>query len=357
MPENSAGHPTPPSARFWIPQARDWRGDFAAFRNAHPDWPIAASPDPLYALTEAPLRRLKRGTRREPPLIDRRSLAAEHDFAALCGHHHAVGTWDGHIVQFPLLRPTNGPATGLPVSPWGGKTAQTLRAEGLSAEVDGLHLRLRGVVGWLLTEPEFLSGICGLREQWRLLPDLQRPAFPLGRRVIVRETGADLDAFGDALLAFLDRWSLTRLVTWDLPEPQAPRLPELLPADSPLRPVRGVHITLPLHYALARDDDLLRRIIAEQLHAVRELGVDESLAGLPHHQAYARMFDVLHLERTLGSRFPGRPTPRGLVSVVEQAAADQLGISPEQVRRHRKAVALCRKGQRQRVRWLRPSSL
>jgi hypothetical protein len=239
-----------------------------------------------------------------------------------------------------------------------------------SAQIGAVHLglgrtskansRIKGYAGWLATEPLFLEQqIRSLEARWNALPEGQRPAFPLLRAVRTRVTpdGAvpapdALRAFSDDLAAFLDRWGLTQLATWDLPMAQGPILPVLLDADAPAVPRHGLHLFLPLHYPLTGDDDLLGEILRLQQSSVEGLGLDTSLAGLPHHEAYSQILELVHLERAITSRFDGRK-PRGFISHLEEAIAESLGVSIAHVQRMRKAVARCRRGERSQVRWLR----
>jgi hypothetical protein len=110
---------------------------------------------------------------------------------------------------------------------------------------------------------------------------------------------------------------------------------------------------LPLHYPLQGDDNLLHQILDFQRQAARQLGLDESLAGLPHFQAYAGLFDVLHLERVIRSRFTGS-RPAGFVMALEQAIASALDCSLDSVQKSRKGISACLRGRRDRVAWLRP---
>jgi hypothetical protein len=160
--------------------------------------------------------------------------------------------------------------------------------------------------------------------------------------------------FARRVVSFLDRWGLMELATWDLPKPQGPLLPNLLPPGAAALPAHGVHVVLPLHYPLLSDDDLQRQILDFQRLAARDLGLNESLAGLPHHKGYASLFDVLHLERAIRTRLrPGRLAP-GLVTRLEGAVAAALHVSLAQVQKCRKAISACLRGQRSRVAWLRP---
>jgi hypothetical protein len=237
---------------------------------------------------------------------------------------------------------------------------QRLEAQQLIAGSQQRSQRLKGYAGWLLTEPAFVQETQGLAGRWQALPADERPLFPLGRSLQLPGWGPTLGpspavaAFGQEVRGFLDRWGLTELATWDLPAPQGPLLPNPLPPGSQAVPTHGVHLILPLHYPLQGDDDLLRQIFNFQRQAVRDLGLNESLAGLPHHKGYASLFDVLHLERAIRARLlPGR-TVRGFATCLEKAIAAGLRTSLAQVQKCRKAISACLRGRRSRVSWLRP---
>ncbi|MFV1964007.1 MAG: hypothetical protein ACC628_01190 [Pirellulaceae bacterium] len=214
-------------------------------------------------------------------------------------------------------------------------------------------------MGWLVTDPEFGERKDELAERWTTLDGTERP-FPIERAVKVdkslKETkiARGIADFQPDLEAFLDRWGLTRMVTWDIPEPQGPMLPVPLSADAQAMPEHGLHIVLPIHYPLTGTDDLLRQIRQQQIELAKEANLDPSVAGLPHFEAYARIFDVDLFEKTIRSRYdkPGRN--RGLVTVMEHAIAETLGISVNQVQKLRKAISACRRGKRSAVKWLKP---
>jgi hypothetical protein len=220
-------------------------------------------------------------------------------------------------------------------------------------------VRLKGYVGWLLTEPAFLNELGQLPHRWQALASEQRPLFPLGRTgrflppASAGNLSSDVQLFQQDLRVFLDRWGLTQLSSWGLPDPQGPLLPNPLPPGSPALPAHGIHLVLPLHYPLQGDDNLMQQIFNFQRQEARELGLDESLAGLPHFQAYAALFDVLHLERVIRSRL-SESRPPGFVMALEQAIASALHCSLASVQKSRKGISACLRGQRARVAWLRP---
>ena len=221
------------------------------------------------------------------------------------------------------------------------------------------HDRLKGVAGWLLTEPMYLSEINALKVQWLSLPSTERPAFPLTRpirmavpHVELVEAGSDAASFAARLATFLDKWGVTRLATWDLPDPQGPIVPDLMPPNAQARPSHGIHLFVPLHYPLQGDDELVRKVQELQRQVARQLDVDDSMAGLPHYRAYAAMFDIIHLERTIRSRFPDDRRRAGLVEAIEFSAASVLNYSVDNIKKRRKAIAQCRRGGRSQIKWL-----
>ena len=122
-------------------------------------------------------------------------------------------------------------------------------------------------------------------------------------------------------------------------------VPSPLPAGSLAEPSHGVRIFLPLHYPLRGDDNLLRAIASAQSAVARENGLPAGVGPVKHHQQYAQMFRLAHLELVLRGRFVGK-RPNGFVTALTGTAAAELGVSDEAVRRLRKWVVACRAGRR-----------
>jgi hypothetical protein len=218
-------------------------------------------------------------------------------------------------------------------------------------------VRLKGYIGWLLTEPAFLDDCRALASRRDALPPADRPGFPLRRglfhpslpvdfRATASEAGA---AFATAFFEFCDRWGLAGMASWDLPEPQGPLFPNPLPPGAPALPRQAVHLVIPVHYPLTGDDDLLTRILQEQQCLADLAGLPRSAAGLPHHKAYATILEVVHWERVITGRLGPRPRPRGFVGLLRHAIAATLGIQVDQVEKWRKAISACRRGRRDSV--------
>ena len=251
------------------------------------------------------------------------------------------------------IAPSEAKQAGLNWSP-----EQINTAEMFGGKTDSISGRLKGYMGWLVTDPEFLKARDELAAQWRAPPETSRP-YPIVRSLAVPkgppESGLapePVAAFQQVLNAFLDRWGLTRMLTWDLPEPQGPMLPSPIPTDAPAMPKHGLHFVLPTHYPLTGTDDLLHQFQEQQASLAKEQGLDTTMAGLPHFEAYGQMLEVDLLERTILSRYGKPKRPRGLVTVMERSIAEALGLSAHQVQKLRKAIAACRKGKRSTVKWL-----
>lgn len=334
---------------------------------AHSDWVMARHrAGTVYCLPDPAIAALTIDNRLTKPPLDAGQAAAERAFTALCDDFHAVGVHHGLFVTGTQLneRPAGLDQDLLAYAKqhWGWTDANVRAIEAAFPKAATASDRVKGYVGWLLTEPAFLAEAAGVRDAWEQLPAAQRPAFPLHRPLpapraraagIKRRQVPAVQDFGTRLVAFLDKWALTQMATWDLPVAQGPMVPNLLPPTSPAFPRHGIHITLPVYYPLTGDDDLLTEVLRLQQQAAREVGIGSSAAGLPHHQAYAQLVDVLHLERAIRSRFPGLKPPRGLASRVVAAAVACLGLSEDHVTRYRKAITRCLRGERDRVPFLR----
>jgi hypothetical protein len=210
---------------------------------------------------------------------------------------------------------------------------------------NGQRARLRGYLGWLLTDPAFLGAARALERMWNDLPEDRRPPMPLSRALRVPlgpDAGGlpdDLPRFLDDFRAACDRWSLTGFASWDFPTLQGPHLPCVLPPGSHAMPRHGLHLFLPLYYPLTHDDDLLRQIRKQQVLLAQDAGLPAGVAGLRQYRRYGAMLEVLHLERTVTRRYltPGRS--QGRVAPLIEAIAKHLELSIDAVKRLRKQIS------------------
>lgn len=331
------------------------------FSRRHDGWFRGNPTRPLYRLPEAAIARLERPRLGHPPLLDAAAAAAERDLLALCLLSRAVGFLDREPIVYPYLDRAATRTFRQDFPDHGWTEAQWAEARRLEGKAATARLRLKGYAGWLATEPPFLDDAAALETRWAALPDRERPSFPLRRAVPFvprpgeatppRAPGA-VASFAADYDAFCDRWGLTGMATWDLPDPQGPLFPSLLPPGAPALPRHGLHVVLPLHYPLAHDDDLLRQIVQLQRGLAAELGVDRTAAGLPHHEAYATILEVVHWERVVTGRYGGGRRRPGFVGLVVEAVAVAAGREVNLVQKWRKAVSACRRGKRAGVKAL-----
>ena len=316
---------------------------------------------PTYCLTRPAIESLAKQSSRKPAFLGESDREFELALADLCKQSSAVGIWNGNPVQFPYLQPPLPPPSRAAMMDCGWSAQQAACVEGLVTHADETRQRLKGYVGWLVTDPDFLAARDQLAKEWGALPLSNRLSFPLQRSVSLperppgsRPATSTAVQFQEQLDAFLDHWGLTQMVTWDLPDPQGPLIPADVPANSPSMPKHGLHIVLPIHYPLLGSDGLLLEIQRQQVYLAQGSGLPTAVAGLPHHDVYGQLLEVEHIERTIRSRYdmPGRS--RGLVGAVLTAIAGKLGCGVENAVRLRKGISACKRGQRQTVAWLRP---
>jgi len=346
--------PQTPTATEPRPLVRNTAGELAEFRRCHPAWAAQfTGNEPVYSIPLPAIECLAGPARAgNLPLFDAATAEVERAFTRLCEDNHIVGVQADGPVSFPYLTVERSElGAGIAAFNWSVAQMDTLR--GLSTAGDETRRRLRGVIGWLLTEPMFLAQVDEVRCLYEAIPVTARPRFPLARLLLApnADGGEPFRAFTEGLVRLLDRWGLMNLASWDLPNPQGPLLPNFLPEGSPARPAHGVWVYVPVHYPLQGDDALQRQIAGFQRSEVAALGIDPSFAGNTHHETYERMFRAIHLERTIRSRF-SHP-PRGLVGRIEAAAEAALHLSVERVQRLRKMIARCQAGRRASVTELR----
>jgi hypothetical protein len=348
----------PPSPEVRGPSLTNIGRAWDHLRETHATWfdPLQQV-NPLYSLTEPIIARLEQPRLGQPPLLNPPAAAAERALNDLCRRCHAVGFFDGLPIVYRFFSPPPPLPSEAEMIAAGWTPAQRRDMRALAQRADDASVRLKGFVGWLLTEPTFLEDCRSLAERWDALPDPNRPRFPLRLGQFhpalpeeLRATPLEISTgFAQAFVQFCDRWGLIGMASWDLPEPQGPLLPNPLPPEAPALPRHGVHLIIPVHYPLTGDDDLLRQILQQQRGLAAELGLPPTAAGLAHYRAYATALEVLHWERVIISRIGPRQTRRGSVGFIKDAIAEALGISVDQVDKWRRAISACRRGRRHLV--------
>ena len=167
--------------------------------------------------------------------------------------------------------------------------------------------RLRGYAGWLMCDPGFREHLNEVHGKWLSIESSHRPPFPFGGDLTMglprgfeiegqRVFSVAREALESALNAFLERWNLVQMTTWDLPLPYLPLLTQKI-WDHTRHPPHSVYLALPLHYPLQGSDSILEEVARQQRLLAEEADLDASVAGLPHHAMLGQMFEVQHLEQ------------------------------------------------------------
>jgi len=354
--------PAPSSASFTITGEGgvDVEAEWARFASEHADWPaMARQADPLYRLPEPTIEVLSRAENPRGPFIEATAASAERDLSAICEKIGAVGFLRGRPIRHPLLVPDRNTRALVDAMDWSPEMkADARRALALAQPAAA---RMKGYVGRLMTDPEFLHGVETLQKHWSELPRNERPDFPLRRAaptipglVGMTQAAPATSGFQMGLEKLLDHWGLIELATWDLPHPQGPLIPCLLPPGAPALPRHGLHIVIPLWYPMIGDDEIQKRILEQQRSIAASLELDSGIAGLPHHALYAQMLDVILLEKTIRDRYGMPPRRAGFVTRMEDAIAAGMHVSRDQIKKLRKAISMCLRGNRDKVKFLRP---
>ncbi|MEI7687960.1 MAG: hypothetical protein WCL32_23380 [Planctomycetota bacterium] len=332
-----------------------------SFLKQFPHWKDRLTSDsPTYSIPAPAIQPLSTARRRRKALFSESESSAELAFTKFCEESNLLGFWNGAPICLPVASAKEPTVRRECLELMGLTTRQIGEVNAGLDDLRPMRQRIKGVMGWLLTDPGFLDETQGLKQRWKILPigervlPLQRPR-PVGAQPpTAKAADPALATFTRDLNAFLDKWGLTQMVTWELPEPQGPLVPNPLPPSAPATPAHGIHVFIPVHYHFQQNDDLIRKIEGFQQQLASELQIPSSFAGLAHPEAYARIFDVLHIERSIISRLPNGMTPRGDMGTVEEAICRVLETTLSVVRQARKAISLLRRGLRDKVSWLKP---
>ncbi len=268
-----------------------------------------------------------------------------------------VGFQDGQAIRYELLAPEPTPLPPadralLDRSPWNldvaGYKAICAAAQ---QRMHPYRVAMRGYIGWLMTNLQFLDQRDQLFRKWR--KQLAKHGIPqsgptkfggvphrdLFRRVRARKMLDFLNEFA----AFYARWRLLHLITCELPEPLAPQIPLLTPlALLTHMQAGGVSLyqpdTMPVpprdqlrhmldDVRLARENDHLREwieIVRHERHSNRALDAYGDIFALHHHRTVLLQRHAGVFRRRLGK--------------LDEAFAGFLGCDTRTVENHRARI-------------------
>jgi hypothetical protein len=194
-----------------------------------------------------------------------------------------------------------------------------LLAEGESRALP-FHEQLVAYAGWLVTNPTFMDEVAALKQQ-------EEASFATGLNLVTSENSR-------AINAFLGRWQLAGMSTWDLPEPQGPNLASIKWPESAQHAGETVNLELPLTTRLPARFPI-RELVAEireqaaKSHLLKWLEIldrvsKESL-GLQafRHMLHIRFFRDIVVVSRYGNRFDGN------VQALDRAFGHYLGVRSE----------------------------
>ena len=323
-----------------------------------------------YALPEEVISRLAQPAVRARPLISPDEANVEEAYRALCIRSHAVGFHRHRPIINPLvdIGESEIPAVELAhlVSTAPVELSMELAEEIVSDRVLDWAL-LRGYIGWLLTNHEYLSELHQLRSRIEsaiaAAPAFDEVRFPLmlnemsncqavaaldeciekanagsGNASELRDRFAAnqqvVDAHGEAG-GFLEKWNLVQLTSWELPFPMVPAISnrDASCADSTRFP-SSIGISTPSFYKDYLDliDEMKKRNTGTADSASEFVQQSRSAPTFSH------IFVIQHFERVLRDRYPGLNARRGAASAMETAFADHLELSLERIRVLRKKI-------------------
>ena len=130
----------------------------AAFRQKYSEWlaPLEST-GPVYRLPPKAIKGLKKPPVGQRPTMSDEEAGVEAAFSELCQSSKAIGVWNGDFVRPSyLIRPDPLSEDMLRGLNWTPEQIQTARS--LVGKTDSIAVRLKGYVGWLVTEPAFLHG-------------------------------------------------------------------------------------------------------------------------------------------------------------------------------------------------------
>lgn len=268
MQKNSA----PTFGQSSWPEKR-WDTDVERFDDEHSTNPYRQL-DPLYALPATLLAAIRQEL---PAWLAPDEIKFETDLARLCARHHAVGIFHGRDVAYPLInRPENTQLEGLfrrPEVDWSKHLDLEQFRKSLRVgfgNLDPLVEQSIGYIGWLLSNPMFLSERDRLRDRSsqivKKLGAIPKYLKTTRKEKPLRNDGKEIRAkFDNAFNTFFSRWQLEGFATWDLPRPCGANLTgHDVPSDRPPSVARlsfelPSTIRLPSHYPIQNAIEVIQR--------------------------------------------------------------------------------------------------
>lgn len=308
-----------------------WDPDWSEFSSKHGEWVQrqnldSSAGDVLYGLPLTIVGHLARPLKFGRPILSPEDVAAETSLAKLCEKHRAIGVFIDRPIAFePLLPPP--PAPFLEELQWFAKRDDVGASQKALRQTKEIAARLKGYVGVLLTSTGFLLQREQLRQKWHKIPAKIRPGLPLARTMLDEAAPKSLGRFFREFDVFCERFQLTRMVTWDLPEPAGPLL-DGTPKPARLLAGRAAQLAIPAHFTIRSKDsrDLRRAIANRQRIASLDAGLKANFSDARTMQTFGKIFEIEHFQRIICARYGAPPRPKGFMNRLNEALASHLQV-------------------------------
>ncbi len=327
------------------------------FRERHSDW-IQARVDAGDVLYRIPSGRFFAQSLALFVLSDA-DKEAEAELVNVCNGHGVIGVYENQLISHPLfadpLPMISADAFDMSGLGWNERDVFKLSSALMSTKVP--HHRMRASLGRLMVHARFRLAADQLRRQWWELSNRLRPPLPLHRPAQLpvairravetptyRKASVEVAEFWQAFDAFLDKWELTGMATWELPMPCGPLDNLALPVST----VAGAYNFVsryPWHYPLLDSDDAGETMMDSHRQRAKLYGVKDGM----HWESYAHMASILHWESVLGKRYPKSQRVHKFVGSLIQLLADMIGLSTERVEKLRKDARALQSGRKKQL--------
>ena len=237
------------------------------------------------------------------------------------------------------------------------QTAKIPRADfekvrtGAPKEFELFEVALRGYVGWLVTNPQYLEERDALFDTWTDM--IAAEGIPLSGSTMFGEVAHSeliqpvsdnrVVKFLKAFEQFYARWRLQHLVTKELPEPLSPQSPVVTPlALLTHMKTGGVTLYQPDTMPVPGRDRLRKALDTVRLHQDNDhlaAWIKVSRLSRPSDSAmtaFRRIFIQHHYWTALEQRHP--QIFRGNVGRIQNAFAEYLYVSPDSVDKYRQRI-------------------
>ena len=306
------------------------RNDWVALRDKFPE--LFGDPDStvLYGVPDSLFDALEREA---PGIFADQQFEFERELARVLKRQHSIGIVAGRLVRSSLFEeraPMTVSQDDFDALGWKefGLTCEKANQLGETIEFRTVffHEQRVAYAGWLLTNPLFKREVADMRES---------------EQVFLTATSVDAAApFVEAMNSFLNRWQLSGMSSWELPEPQGPNLAGIEPSEASRRGAEMVTLQFPLTTRLPARFPV-RELVSEirnqadqpHLKEWHEI-LDQDSKSSPGLRRFSHLLNIQFFRNeVLPLRFGKRIA--GNVAALDRAFGLYLGVGEDSVKKLR----------------------